>query len=141
MKIRRLKNGRKPIIGLDSKRVGVSVEYYMRSVYPLDDDKIDQILDTAVKDIRREKKKGQWFFVALRLKVLGGLYQTTFAVPEDEEDMPWEEQWVSTKVVRTVKELRSDFRDLLDNVVDFHLQHRPARVIGFKVTTFHPRKK
>lgn len=131
-------NGRKPFGS--SKARGLQLEFIFRRRYPLDDSS-SEFLRSAIRKIVRDNRKGyKWFFVSIRLKVLGGLYQVHFVAP-DPDEATWEEQWVSTPVTNHIDVLLDSLDTLLSDTVEFQLAGRPAWVERFRVVLFKNRKE
>lgn len=116
-----------------SRAHGLQLEYEFRRQYPLTKAALEQLHSAVETTVKRNRKGYSRFFVSIQLSVLGGLYQVKFRFGGDDEDPSWEQQWVSTPVVKRIGELHTELDTLLEEVVDFQVANRPARLLRYRV--------
>ncbi len=117
---------------------GTSSEYQFRRKYPLLDSDVEHLTRFSTGVIKRQRKRGQWFFISLQVKTIGGLYETTFALIEEDEKPVYQRRWVSTHSINNLRKLRQQILFLVEEVIAFHVRSRPAWILRVRVTTFTP---
>lgn len=115
-----------------SRAHGLQLEFAFRRDWPLDDADREELHEHIEAVVRANRKTYSRFFVSLLITVLGGLYQTKFG-SDDDDDPSWEHQWVSTPVVKKLKDLHAAIDELLDDTVDFQIAERPAKLLRYRV--------
>ena len=125
-----------------SRAHGLQVEQRFRRKYPLTDNARAELLERITDIVSKNRKHYSRFFVSLEMSVLGGLYQVKFGfAKDDDEDTKWEQQWVSTPVVKRIADLKSETNELLDEGIDFQVAERPARLLAFRVVFISNKRK
>jgi len=112
---------------------GLQIEYAYRRLYPLDERDIEELHKAVTEVIRRSRNGYHRFFFSVLISVLGGLYQVRFGFKFDEDDAQWEHQWLSTPVVKSMKDLIEEMDELLTEGIDMHLNGRPCWLLRFRV--------
>lgn len=124
-----------------SRAHGLQVEQAFRRKYPLTDKARNDLEREIIAIVRKNRKHYSRFFLSLQMSVLGGLYQVKFKfAKDDDEDSSWEQQWVSTPVVKRIDDLTDGLNELLDETIDFQVAERPARLLAFRVVFISNRK-